>query len=270
MPNQSIRFTHALCRRPARSVTQGLREVDRGAPDPDLFDAEHMTYVAALRDAGMMVTLLEPQEAFPDSCFIEDPALCLKGVAIVLRPGAPTRAGEAAQLKPVLEGIFPEVWDLPGQGAVDGGDILCSDEEVMVGLSARTDRAGVAALRPLVEALGYRVRIVETPPDILHFKTEVSLLDPDTVLASRKLAATGCLQGYRVIETAPGEAAAANAIRVNDRVLLSAGHSRTAERLDRAGYRVVELPMTQAALLDGGLSCLSLRFSLPGPGAGLA
>ena len=83
---------------------------------PDLFDAEHMAYVAALRDAGLMVTLLEPLEDFPDSCFIEDPALCLKGVAIVLRPGAPTRAGEAAALKPVLSGIFAEVRDLPGEG----------------------------------------------------------------------------------------------------------------------------------------------------------
>lgn len=263
MSNHSIRFTHALCRRPARSCVQGLREIDRGAPDPDLFEAEHMVYVAALRDAGAMVTLLEPLEEYPDSCFIEDPALCLKGVAIVLRPGAATRQGEAAALKPVLEGMFAEVWDLPGQGVVDGGDILCSDHEVMVGLSARTDRAGVEALRPLVEALGYRLRIVETPADILHFKTESSLLDPETVLATPKLAATGCFDGYRVIETAPGEDAAANAIRFNDPVFLSAGHRGTAERLDRAGYKVVELPMSQAALLDGGLSCLSLRFSLP-------
>jgi len=226
-----------------------------------------MAYVAALRDAGAMVTLLEPLEEHPDSCFIEDPALCLKGVAIVLRPGAPSRAGEAVRLKPVLEGIFPEVWELPGRGVVDGGDILCFDDDVMVGLSARTDRAGVDALRPLVEALGYRLRIVETPPSLLHFKTEVSLLDPETVLASRKLARAGCLDGLRVIETAPGEEAAANAIRVNDRVLLSAGHPRTAGRLDAAGYKVVQLPMTQATLLDGGLSCLSLRFSLPAPGA---
>lgn len=265
MTDHSIRFTHALCRRPARSCTEGLRAVDMGAPDPDLFAAEHLAYVDALRDTGAMVTLLDPLEDFPDSCFIEDPALCLKGVAIVLRPGAPSRLGEAAALKPVLQGLFPEVWDLPGQGFVDGGDILCSDDEVMVGLSARTDGPGIAALRPLVEALGYRLRIVDTPADILHFKTESSLLDPETVLATPKLAATGCFKGYRVIETAEGETAAANAIRFNDPVLMSAGHPRTADRLDAAGYKVVALPMTQAALLDGGLSCLSLRFSLPGP-----
>lgn len=264
MADHSFRFTHALCRRPSRSCTQGLRAIDMGAPDPDLFDAEHAVYMDALRHAGAMVTVLEPLEEFPDSCFIEDPALCLKGVAIVLRPGAPTRLGEAAALKPVLEGLFPEVHDLPGTGFVDGGDILCSDAEVMVGLSARTDRAGVDALRPLVEDLGYRLRLVETPADILHFKTESSLLDAETILSTPKLAATGCFDGYRIIETADLEGAAANAIRFNDPVFLSAGHPRTAERLDKAGYTVVELPMTQAALLDGGLSCLSLRYSLPG------
>lgn len=264
MTDHCFRFTNALCRRPARSVAQGLRAFDMGAPDPDLFDAEHAVYIDALRRAGAMVTVLEPLEAFPDSCFIEDPALCLKGVAIVLRPGAPSRLGEAAALKPVLEGLFPEVWDLPGAGFVDGGDILCSDHEVMVGLSARTDRAGVNALRPLVADLGYTLRIVDTPPDILHFKTDSSLLDAETVLATPRLAATGCFKGYRVIETAEGEGAAANAIRFNDRVFLSAGHPRTAERLDKAGFAVVELPMSQAALLDGGLSCLSLRYSLPG------
>jgi dimethylargininase len=264
MTNHSFRFTHALCRRPARSCTQGLRAFDMGAPDPELFDAEHAAYMDALRHAGAMVTVLEPLEDFPDSCFIEDPALCLKGTAIVLRPGAPTRLGEAQALKPVLEGMFPEVRDLPGTGFVDGGDILCSDTEVMVGLSARTDLAGVEALRPLVEDLGYTLRIVETPADILHFKTESSLLDSETILATPKLAATGCFDGYRVIETAPLEHAAANAIRFNDHVFVSAGHPRTVERLDKAGYNVAELPMTQAALLDGGLSCLSLRFSLAG------
>lgn len=264
MTEHSFRFTHALCRRPARTCTQGLRAIDMGAPDPDLFDAEHAAYMDALRHAEVMVTVLGPQEAFPDSCFIEDPALCLKGVAIVLRPGAPTRLGEAAALKPVLEGLFPEVRDLPGEGFVEGGDILCSETEVMVGLSARTDRAGVDALRPLVEDLGYSLRIVETPADILHFKTDSSLLDAETILATPKLAATGCFDGHRVIETAPMESAAANAIRVNDLVFLSAGHKRTADRLDKAGYKVVELPMTQAALLDGGLSCLSLRYCLPG------
>lgn len=263
MAGHSITFTHALCRAPSRSVTDGLRAEDRGAPDADLFAAEHAAYVAALRKTGAEVTVLPPREDFPDSVFIEDPALCLNSVAIVLRPEAPSRRGEAATLRPDLIRLFPEVRELDGEGFVDGGDILCSDAEVMVGLSARTDAVGVAALRPIVEDLGYRLRMVETPPEILHFKTESSLLDPDTILASPRLAATGCFDGYKVIETAPGEEGAANAIRFNAPVFLSDGFSQTADRLDAAGYEIWPMPTTQAALLDGGLSCMSLRYSLP-------
>ncbi|MDG4648040.1 arginine deiminase family protein [Roseibacterium sp. SDUM158017] len=257
---RSTTFTHALCRAPAASVVDGLRAEDRGAPDVAAFRAEHEAYVAALRATGARVVVLDALEDFPDSVFVEDPALILNGTAIVLRPGAPSRAGEAAALRPALERHCDGVVELP-RGHVDGGDILCSDTEVMIGLSARTDREGIAALAPLVEDLGYRLRLVETPPEILHFKTESSLLDPATVLATPRLAATGCFAGYRVIETAEGEEASANAIRFNAPVFLSAGHPRTAATLDAAGYEVVELATTQAALLDGGLSCMSLRYS---------
>jgi dimethylargininase len=174
---RSVTFTHAICRAPAASVVDGLRAEDRGAPDADVFRTEHAAYVAALEAAGVAVTVLEPLEAFPDSVFVEDPALILNGVAIVLRPGAPSRAGEAAALRPALEAQCDGVMDL-ASGLVDGGDILCTDDTVMVGLSARTDRDGIAALTPLVERLGYRLALVETPPEILHFKTECGFWTP--------------------------------------------------------------------------------------------
>lgn len=264
MSNPSITFTHALCRTPAHSVAKGLRALDQGDPDASAFRAEHAAYVAALSATGATVTLLPPLEGFPDSTFIEDPALVLRGQAIVLRPGAPSRLGEAAALRPDLLRYCDGVIDLETQGFVDGGDILCSDSEVMIGLSARTNQQGADDLRPIVENLGYRLRLVNTPPEILHFKTESSLLDPETVFATPLLAQSGCFAGYRIIETPPGEEAAANAIRFNDKVFVSAGHSRTADRLTDAGYDVVVLSTKQAALVDGGLSCLSLRYSRAG------
>lgn len=261
MTHPSYRFSHALCRRPARSVTDGLRASDRGDPNPDVFAAEHDGYVQALRDAGCAVHVLPADEAFPDSVFIEDPALVLNGTAIVLRPGAETRLGEAAALRPALLEHMNDVVDLQTEGFVDGGDILCTDDRVLIGLSARTTAQGAEDLRPVVERLGYSLHIMQTPPEILHFKTESSLLDHETVLATPALAASGAFDGMRVIETAPGEEASANAIRVNDVVFLSAGHPKTAEKLDTAGYQVIALPTTQAALVDGGLSCMSLRYS---------
>lgn len=262
MKHRSFEFSHALCRAPSQSVTQGLRASDQGDPDAGVFAAEHAAYVAALRGAGCEVSVLPALEAFPDSVFIEDPALVLDGVAIVLRPGAESRFGEAASLRPALAEHMRDVVELESAGYVDGGDILCTDDRVLVGLSARTDARGAEDLRPIVAAFGYELEILQTPPEILHFKTESSLLDAETVLATPMLAQSGAFSGMKVIETAPGEEASANAIRVNDRVLLSAGHPATAERLDRARYKVVTLKTSQAALVDGGLSCMSLRYSL--------
>lgn len=259
---RSYRFTHALCRKPGASIASGLRAGEGADPDPARFAAQHAAYVAALRDEGAQVTVLEPLEAFPDSVFVEDAALCLAATAIILRPGAPSRFGEAAAITPALQQLFSDVVHLPGEaGFVDGGDILASDDEVLIGLSARTDREGANALRPVVEALGYRMRIVETPPDILHFKTDCGLLDSETVFASAALARSGCLSGYRLIECPQGEEAAANLVRFNDSVLLREGFPRTAELLDREGYQLRLLDTGEAALVDGGLSCMSLRFS---------
>lgn len=261
MTHKSYQFTHALCRLPSKSVTDGLRANDIGDPDPLAFAAEHAAYISALRDAGCDVTVLPADEQFPDSVFIEDPALVLNGVAIVLRPGAETRLGEAAALRPALVESMRDVVDLKTDGFVDGGDILCTDDRVLLGLSARTNEAGAQDLRPIVESLGYSLEVLQTPPEILHFKTESSLLDHETVLATPALAASGAFKGLKVIETVAGEEAAANAIRVNAHVFLSQGHPKTAEKLDQAGYSVTVLNTSQAALVDGGLSCMSLRYS---------
>jgi dimethylargininase len=262
MSGESYSFTHALCRTPSQSITRGLRASDQGDPDAARFRAEHAAYVAALAATGATVTVLPPLEEFPDSVFIEDPALVLRGQAIVLRPGAPTRIGEAAALRADLLRYCGGIIDLVTEGFVDGGDILCSDHEVMLGLSARTNLKGAEDLRPIVEGLGYKLRIVQTPPEILHFKTESSLLDAETILATPALARSGCFDGYHVIETPAGEEAAANAIRFNATVFVSAGFPRTVELLRRQGFDVATLETTQAALVDGGLSCMSLRYSL--------
>ncbi len=258
----STHFTHAICRTPPASAVRGLRAVDTGAPDIALLRADHEAYVAALRATGARVEVLAPAEDFPDSLFVEDTALCLPQGAVILTPGAPSRRGEAELMAPVLERFYGEVTPLP-RGHVEGGDVLVTGREILAGLSARTDRAGVLALAEIVSGWGYTLRAAETPPDVLHFKTACSLLAPETLLATRQLAATGCLAGYEVLEVPAGEEAAANAIRFNDAVILPAGFPRTAEMLDKAGYTVAEIGNEQAAKLDGGMSCLSLRFSPP-------
>ena len=149
--------------------------------DPVRFAADHAAYVAALEAAGMAVTLLDPLPGFPDAMFVEDTAICLPEAAILMRPGAESRAGEVASMAPALAAQYGEaVIALEAPARVEGGDILIAPKEVIIGLSARTDRAGVDALRTVLDRLGHRLRVVETPPGVLHFKTDCSLVDDDT------------------------------------------------------------------------------------------
>ena len=260
MTAPATRFTHAVTRAPATSVTDGLRADDMGNPHPVAFAAHHAAYVEALCETGATVIELPPLDAYPDSTFVEDTALCLPEGAVLMRPGAPSRMGEVSEIAPSLCGLYTTV-ERVETGHVEGGDILVTGTEILVGRSARTDGEGIAALREIVSGWGYRLRELQTPPDVLHFKTDCGLLDEETVLATHRLADSGCFEGYRVVLTAPGEEACANAVRFNDVVLFPAGHPKTATILRDAGYSLAELPNTEAAKIDGGMSCLSLRFS---------
>lgn len=259
--NPCFQFSHVICRSPSQSICKGLRAKDCGDPNYNAFVQQHEQYVSALRNAGCSVTLLDSLEAYPDSVFIEDAALCLGGTAIVLRPGAPSRFGEAAALQPSLVPLFKHVVNLPGNGYVDGGDILVTNDDVFMGLSARTNQMGVDALTEIVVELGYTPRMINTPESILHFKTDCGLLDSQTIFATTALANTGCFDGYEVIQAPEGEEAAANLIRVNDCVLIAEGFPNTRRLLEERGYTVVPLPVSEAAKVDGGLSCMSLRYS---------
>ena len=262
MSDRSYRFTHAITRRPAASIIAGLRAVDTGAPDLARMQAHHADYIAALKATGATVIELPELDAFPDSVFVEDTALCLPEGAIVMRPGAPSRLGEAAEMAPHLSALYTRVLRIEGKDSfIEGGDILVSEREILVGRSARTNAEGIAELTRLVAPWGHSVREVHTPPGVLHFKTDCSLMDGETILATDRLAASGCFEGYRVIAVADGEEAAANAIRFNDTVLFAAGFPRTRDRLVAAGFNVTEIGNSECAKLDGGMSCLSLRFS---------
>jgi len=266
MSAQSYQFSHAITRRPAASIVQGLRAVDTGAPSLDLMLQHHVDYVAALRSTGATVVELAAMEAFPDSVFVEDTALCLPQGAVVMRPGAPTRLGEAALMAPHLTALYEQVLHITGPDSfIEGGDILTTETEILIGRSARTNAAGIAELADLVARWGHQVREVITPPGVLHFKTDCSLLDAETILATARLDASGCFDGYKVIHTAEGEEACANAIRFNNLVLMPAGFPRTLEKLQMAGFRVQVIGNSECAKLDGGMSCLSLRFSPPVP-----
>lgn len=258
---KSYQFTHAICRKPSASIIDGLRAVDTGVPSLELFQSHHADYVTALRSTGADVEVLDALDAYPDSVFVEDAALCLPEVAIVMRPGAPTRLGEAIEMTPHLKDYYTNVQQINGPGFIEGGDILVTEREILVGKSARTNSEGVAELRDIVSDYGYTLQEVQTPPDVLHFKTDCSLLDEETILSTGRLARSGCFEGYKVLQVADGEEACANSIRFNNLVIMPQGFDKTAEILNKASYEICQIGNTEAAKLDGGMSCLSLRFT---------
>ena len=249
-------FGAAIVRTPAPSVVDGLRT---GAEAPAYAGvlAEFAAYVGALDAAGLAVETLAPLDAYPDSVFVEDPAFVLPEGAILLKPGTPTRMGEAQEIAPALKARFERVLALD-EGFADGGDILILPGEILIGLSGRTDKLGARRFCELARELGRKARIVETPPGVLHLKTACALIDEGAVVATPALA--GMFEGLEVIETPAGEERAANLLRLNDTILVGADYPRTMELLAGRAPRLVPLEVAEIRKIDAGLSCLSLRW----------
>lgn len=252
-------FNRAIVRQPAASVIDGLRADSGPSPSFAGIQAEHAAYVAALEAASLTVTMLPPLPDHPDAIFVEDPALVFGEGAIRLRPGAVSRAGEAAALAAVLADLFPQVLEL-ADGHVDGGDVLVTPQAVYIGQSARTDRTGARALAGLLEQLGRNAVVTETPPGTLHLKSAVTLLDEDTVLATRAVADANIFADFRVLIVPEAEAHGANVLRLGDVLLAGNCYPRTLDMLARHGLTVVPLSVGQIVLIDAGLTCMSLRW----------
>lgn len=260
MTSTPFAFTRALCRTPAPSAVHGIRA--DGGPDPDFagLAAEHAAYVATLRDLGLTVDVLPPLDDFPDALFTEDVALTFPQGAILLRPGAPTRAGEVTHIRAALAAHHPHLLEMTGPGYADGGDVLRLADRVIIGLSDRTDRAGAEELAGLLGALGHAAEIAQTPPGVLHFKTGCGLIDANTILAVPQLASCPQFAGLEVVLTPLGENPAANILRVRDTVLVGDRWLATRALLTARGIDCRALPTDQIAHIDAGLSCMSLRW----------
>lgn len=252
-------FTHAVVRSPGRSVVHGLRDGAGADPDFEALAGEHRAYVSVLQAAGIAVELLPAEEGFPDSIFVEDAALVFGEGAILLKPGAESRAGEAALIAPVLKRHFDTVLALE-EGHVDGGDVLVTPDGVVIGLSHRTDGAGAEALGKLLVRLGQKPLIANTPPDILHFKTGCGMLDEETMLVAPAMADCPAFAGLRVLVTPAGEEGAANVLRIRDRLFIGEQWPRSREIIERLGIETVPLAVSEIAKVDAGLSCMSLRW----------
>ena len=252
-------FSYAITRHPATSAVDGLRAKNTGAVDIQLMARQHSDYQEALWQAGAVVTRLPALYEFPDAQFVEDTALCLPGLAVMMRPATEIRRAEVAPMRDVLSLFFNDIEDIT-DGFIEAGDILTTPSEVLVGLSARTNQAGADQLQSILDGHGCAMRVLKTPPDVLHFKTDCSMIDDHCLLSTERLASSGCFDDYQTLLVPEGEDPAANMIRYNDHIIMPAGFPKSKAMLKAKGFEVLTVGNSECAKIDGGMSCLSLRF----------
>ena len=233
-----------------------LSFVARTPIDVALARRQHAAYVTALRSRGCEVLELPPLEEFPDSVFVEDTALVFPELAVLTRPGAPSRRGEVDSIGAALA-RFRELARIEGEGTIDGGDVLRIGGEVYVGRSARSNEEGIRQLRELLQPHGYRVHGVPTR-ECLHLKSAVTQVAPGTVLVQPRWVDTLLFAHLQRIEVDPGEEHGANAVMLGDGVVYPDCFPRTRARLEAAGIEVTVVDVSELQKAEGAVTCCSL------------
>jgi dimethylargininase len=258
----AMRFTHAIVRPPAATFAAGITSSGLGPPNLTLALEQHEAYCRTLERLGLSLSRLDADTGFPDSTFVEDTAIVTSRGAVLTRPGAPSRAGEVASLGSALRLWFPDVDRIVATGTVDGGDVCEAGEHFFIGRSRRTNAEGAAQLAAWLSrrGLGSSIIDIRDMPGLLHLKTGVSWLGERRLLAIGSLARHEAFRQWEIVRVPDGEEYAANGIRVNAALLVARGFPATSALLGELGYEVVALEMSEYRKMDGGLSCLSVRW----------
>jgi dimethylargininase len=223
---------------------------------------QHAAYCETLERLGVSLVRLAPDADFPDSTFVEDGTIVTSQGAMLTRPGAPSRAGEVAALRTALEQWFPHLDEITSPGTVDGGDVCEAGPHFFIGISHRTNPQGAAQLAEWLAGHRFTSTVIDirSMPGLLHLKTGLSWLGERRLLVSPGVAGHGALEGWEIVRVPTGEDYAANCVRVNDTVLVARGFPVTGALLGELGYRLACLDMSEYRKMDGGLSCLSVRW----------
>lgn len=272
----SKRLTRAIVRTPGASLVAGLTTANLGRPDYELALRQHSAYCQALEACGLTLTRLEADERFPDSTFVEDTAVLVRPLpdgndpvrqspaltAILTRPGAMSRAGEVAHMREVISQFCSETSPIHEPGTLDGGDICEAGDHFFIGVSERTNESGARQLAKQLDACGYTSRCVDIRDvkSILHLKSGLAYIGDNRLVVIDSLAERQEFSTFDRIRVGPDEEYAANCLRVNEHVLVAAGYPGLERSLKSLGYSTIGLEMSEFQKIDGGLSCLSLRF----------
>jgi len=269
-------FSKAIVRPPCTRFAEGLTTINLGAPNYARALQQHAAYCKALEECGLTLTRLEADERYPDSTFVEDTAVVMRALphaqapalatsptrAIRTRPGACSRAGEVESIAEVLSRFFSELHSIQEPGTLEGGDVCEAQDHFFIGVSERTNEAGAHQLAKLLASDGYTSSFVDirTVKNVLHLKSGLAYLGNNRLAVIDGLADHQAFRRYDLVRVNAMEQYAANCVRVNDYVLMAAGYPEFELTLQDMGHKTFSIEMTEFQKMDGGLSCLSLRF----------
>ncbi len=256
-------FKNAIVRKPCKAMIDGITSApELGKPDFALAQKQHDDYIEALKKTGVEVTVLEANEDYPDSCFVEDTAVLTRNCAIISNPGADSRRGEAKEMLPTIRKFFPEdkIEYIQSPGTLEGGDVMMVGDHFYVGKSARTNEEGISQFISILEKHGLTGS--EVPLElVLHLKTGVNYIENNNMLVAGEFVTKPDFVKFNKIEIPEDEAYAANCIWMNGTVIVPEGYPTVEKSIRDAGYDVILVDTSEYKKLDGGLSCLSLRFT---------
>jgi dimethylargininase len=248
----------AITRTPGENFAQGLTTSDLGPPDYELILKQHATYIDTLESIGLEVIVLDEERDYPDAHFVEDTAVVTPDLAVIARPGASARQGEEDSVAPVLA-RYRKTERIVEPGNLDGGDVLMVGNHFFIGISERTNKDGAAQLGNFLEEYGNTWRAVPVGAG-LHLKSSINYIGNNMLFITEEFAKKAAFQKYEKIIVNSDEEYAANTLWINDCLITPAGFPNSRRQLDAAGMQVIELNMSEVRKMDGGLTCLSLRF----------
>ncbi len=253
------KFTKAIVRMPGKSIVEGLASTSIGKPDYDKALEQHQEYIKALQYCGLEVIILPADERYPDSTFVEDTALLTPDCAILTNPGAKSRTGEIAIIAETIADFYDSIETIEPPGTIEAGDIMMVGNDFYIGLSERTNKEGANQMIDILQRIGMNGFPIAMN-EMLHLKSGLSYLENNCLVVAKEFLNEPRFQQFKQLEVSSEEAYAANSLWINDRVLVPKGFPNTKALIESAGYKTIVVDTSEFRKIDGGLSCLSLRF----------
>lgn len=256
------KFNHVIVRRPCSAIKDGISGGDYpGIPDYELALKQHDSYIEALKQCDVDVTVLEADERYPDSCFVEDPAVVMERCAVITNPATDSRNGEKHEIIDAIKKFYDDsqIFYIEAPGTMEGGDVMRVGDHFYVGLSDRTNEEGAKQFNDIVTKFGYTSSTVPVTEG-LHLKDFVIYLENNNMLVTPVMNEMPAFKDFNRFVVDTDELYAINSMNINGTVLVPEGYPKTQKIIEDLGYPIVLVDTGEFRKIDGSLTCLSLRF----------